>query len=268
METNAQISFAETSVEMTNPELRINGVSHFFATPNGFLEVLHDLDLEVAKGEFLCIVGSSGCGKSTLLNIVAGFIQPIQGRIFLRDEEVLNVDPRIGLIFQSYALFPWKTVVDNVEFGLKMKHVAPSERRKVAEKYLALVNLNGCELMYPDELSGGMCQRVALARALANDPEILLMDEPFAAVDAMTRQSLQEQTLSIVQATHKTIIFVTHSLDEALILSDRIVVMSARPGRVKAMVKNTLPRPRRVDIQLSDEYLESKRRIWSLVEKG
>src|SRR6185437_14680824 len=164
---------------------------------NEWIEALGGLDLEVRDGEILCIVGSSGCGKSTLLNLIAGFRKPTGGAIFLRGQRILGVYPRCGMIFQEYALFPWKTVEKNVEFGLKMAHVPRAERRAVAQRYIKLVGLDGFETAYPSELSGGMRQRAALARALANDPEILLMDEPFAAVDAMTRQLLQDQLVQI-----------------------------------------------------------------------
>jgi len=170
-------------------------------------------------------------------------------------------------VFQSYALFPWKTVRGNVEFGLKMKGVPAAERHRIADKFIDLVKLNGFENHYPVELSGGMQQRVTLARILAADPEVLLMDEPFAALDAMTRQVMQEELLRIHEQSRKTTVFVTHHVDEALILSDRIIVLSARPGRVKAIVANNLPRPRRVDIQLSPDFAKMKAEIWGHVEE-
>jgi NitT/TauT family transport system ATP-binding protein len=170
------------------------------------------------------------------------------------------------VVFQSYALFPWKTVRGNVEFGLKMKGVARAERRVRAQSFIDLVKLTGFEERYPTELSGGMQQRVTLARILAADPEVLLMDEPFAALDAMTRQIMQEELLRIHATSGKTTVFITHSIDEALILSDRIVVMSARPGRIKAVVPNPLPRPRHVSMQLSPEYTALKSQVWQLIE--
>jgi NitT/TauT family transport system ATP-binding protein len=169
-------------------------------------------------------------------------------------------------VFQSYALFPWKTVQGNVEFGLRMQHVPADERRRRAARFIELVKLQGFERHYPVELSGGMQQRVTLARILAADPEVLLMDEPFAALDAMTRQEMQEELLRIQEASRKTVMFITHSIDEALILADRIVVMSARPGRVKAILRNSLPRPRHVSIQLSPDFATLKAEIWTLVE--
>ena len=170
------------------------------------------------------------------------------------------------MVFQSYALFPWKTVQGNVEFGLRMQRMPGAERRRRAARFIELVKLTGFERNYPAELSGGMQQRVTLARILAADPEVLLMDEPFAALDAMTRQEMQEELLRIQESSRKTVVFITHSIDEALILADRIVVMSARPGRVKTILHNTLPRPRHVSIQLSHDYAALKAQVWGLVE--
>jgi NitT/TauT family transport system ATP-binding protein len=231
------------------------------------VHALGGLSLEVFEGEILCIVGSSGCGKSTLLNLIAGFYKPTSGSIFLHDAPIMGVDTRCGMIFQEYALFPWKTVQRNVEFGLKMRGIGASERYETASYFIRLVGLEGFETAYPAELSGGMRQRAALARALANDPEILLMDEPFAAVDAMTRQLLQDQLIEIVGKTQKTVIFVTHSIDEALILSDRISVFSSRPGRVKVVLHNDLPKPRSASAQLTPRYLELKSQIWGSVQE-
>jgi NitT/TauT family transport system ATP-binding protein len=228
---------------------------------------IRDLDLAVEDGEFVCLVGGSGCGKTTFLNMAAGFVQPTSGRLLLRGEPISGVEPRCGMIFQSYALFPWKTVLGNVEFGLKMQGVDARRRRELAERFIKLVNLDGFEQFYPGELSGGMQQRVTLARMLAADPEVFLMDEPFAALDAMTRQVMQEELIRIHERSRKTTIFVTHNIDEAILLSDRIVVMSARPGRVKASIRNDLPRPRPLDIQLSPRFLELKARIWADVEE-
>jgi NitT/TauT family transport system ATP-binding protein len=224
------------------------------------------MSLDISEGEFVCLLGASGCGKSTMLNMFAGFEQPTSGTVLLRGRPIMGVEPRCGMVFQSYALFPWKTVRGNVEFGLKMQGVGRNERRDRAQGFIDMVKLTGFEHHYPAELSGGMQQRVTLARLLAADPEVLLMDEPFAALDAMTRQVMQEELLRIHEASGKTIVFITHSIDEALILSNRIVVMSARPGRVKAMIPNPLPNPRGVEVQLSSDFTALKSEIWSLVE--
>jgi NitT/TauT family transport system ATP-binding protein len=253
---------------MAEPVIVAEGVTKVFDVGGGRRVVaLRGLDLEVAEGEFVCLVGGSGCGKTTFLNLAAGFIQPTAGRVLLRREPITRIEPRCGMLFQSYALFPWKTVIDNVEFGLKMKGVDRRKRRAVAEQYIHLVNLDGFEKLYPAELSGGMQQRVTLARMLANDPEVFLMDEPFAALDAMTRQVMQEELIRIHEQSRKTTIFVTHNIDESILLSDRIVVMSARPGRVKVAIENDLPRPRTLDIQLDPRFLELKSRVWGQVEE-
>ncbi len=243
----------------------ITKVYHVDGAPD--VLAVHDLTLEIAEGEFVCIIGASGCGKSTLLNMFAGFSRPTSGRILLRGEPITGIEPRCGMVFQSYALFPWKTVRGNVEFGLKMKGVPAAQRRETAEYFIELVKLTGFADRYPTELSGGMQQRVTLARILAADPEVLLMDEPFAALDAMTRQVMQEELLRIHEASRKTTVFITHNIDEALILADRVVVLSTRPGRVKAILENNLPRPRHITVQLSKEFTERKNEIWMHVEE-
>ncbi len=248
--------------------LTADRVTKVFAVPRGpEVVAVRDLTLEVQEGEFLCLIGASGCGKSTVLNLFAGFLRPTAGQVLLRGHPITRIEPRCGMVFQSYALFPWKTVRGNVEFGLKMKGVPRAERRRVAGRFIEMVNLRGFEDHYPAELSGGMQQRVTLARILAADPEVLLMDEPFAALDAMTRHVMQEELLRIHEESRKTTVFITHNIDEALILADRIVVMSARPGRVKVILPNTLPRPRRVTVQLSPEYARLKAEIWGHVEE-
>ncbi|MDR7482091.1 MAG: ABC transporter ATP-binding protein [Armatimonadota bacterium] len=226
---------------------------------------LEDLSLTVHEHELVCLVGSSGCGKTTFLYMVAGFIEPTSGQLLLRGVPIAGVERRCGIVFQNYALFPWKTVRGNVEFALRLKGLSPRTVADRASHYLTMVNLRGYEQLYPSELSGGMQQRVALARALASDPEILLMDEPFAALDAMTRQVLQQEFLRIHQESRKTTLFVTHNIDEALVLSDRIVVLRARPGRVRAIIDNTLPRPRGLDVQSDPEYARLKRLVWEHV---
>jgi NitT/TauT family transport system ATP-binding protein len=230
------------------------------------LVAIRDLCLDVVEGEFLCVLGASGCGKSTLLSLFAGFVQPTSGQVMLRGEPITRIEPRCGMVFQSYALFPWKTVRANVEFGLKMRGIDRVRRRDTAQRFIEMVKLTGFENRYPAELSGGMQQRVTLARILAANPEVLLMDEPFAALDAMTRQIMQEELLRIHASNGKSTVFITHSIDEALILSDRIVVMSARPGRIKTILTNPLPSPRHVSVQLSAEYAALKARVWQLVE--
>jgi NitT/TauT family transport system ATP-binding protein len=247
--------------------LSASRVTKSFAGKDGRnLIAIQDLSLNVEEGEFLCLVGASGCGKSTMLSMFAGFLQPDAGQVALRGRPITGIEPRCGMVFQSYALFPWKTVRGNVEFGLKMQGVARAGRRNRGHAFIDMVKLSGFEDRYPAELSGGMQQRVTLARILAADPEVLLMDEPFAALDAMTRQIMQEELLRIHEVNGKTTVFITHSIDEALILADRIVVMSARPGRIKAILPNPLPHPRHVNVQLSPDYAALKAQVWQLVE--
>lgn len=248
------------------PKIRLLNVSKSFQRDKTTIEALEDITLDIYEEEFVVIVGASGCGKTTLINLIAGFMPPTQGRILLSNKEVNGITPQCGMIFQQYALFPWKTVADNIEFGLKMKGIPKKRRREIAATYIEMVGLTGFEKSYPDSLSGGMKQRVSIARALANDPEVMLLDEPFAALDAMTRQILQEQLIRIYEAQHKTIVFITHSIDEALMLSSRIVIMTARPGRIARDMPNSLPHPRDASLQLSDAYVTLKREIWDTVQ--
>jgi NitT/TauT family transport system ATP-binding protein len=248
---------------MSAPDMiRMEGVTKSF----GKLKVLDAVDLSVAKGEFLVLLGASGCGKSTMLNMVSGFEKPTDGTIHVNGRQVKDIEPACGMVFQQYALFPWKTVSENIAFGLKMRGVGRAERRERAQFYVDMVGLRGFENSYPQALSGGMKQRVSIARVLANDPDVMLFDEPFAALDAMTRQVLQEQLLSIYEKSGKTILFITHSIDEALMLSTRMIVMGSKPGRVVQDIHNDLPLPRSADVQLSPRYLELKKSIWDTVQ--
>lgn len=242
--------------------ISIQGISKHF----GEFKALERVDLNVEKGEFVVLLGASGCGKSTLLNLVAGFEQPTSGSIHVNGREVRGVDPHCGMVFQQYALFPWLTVEDKVAFGLKMKGVPKAERQETAHRFIEMVGLRGFEKKFPGALSGGMRQRVSIARVLANDPDVILLDEPFAALDAMTRQVLQDELLQIYEKSRKTIIFITHSIDEALLLSTRMLIMSARPGRVVTDIRNDLPMPRNADVQLSARYNELKSQIWGTVQ--
>ncbi len=252
---------------MTETLIKIQNVSMTFETRKGRVEAVSDFSLDIERGEFVCIVGAAGCGKSTLLNMLAGFVQPTGGSISLDGDIIKSVEPRCGIIFQNYALMPWMTVLDNVSFGPRLKYISKKERHAAARLWIEKVGLKGFEDAYPGELSGGMQQRVALSRALANEPDVLLCDEPFAALDAMTRQLMQEELVRIQRDTGKTVLFITHSIDEALLLSDRVVVMSARPGRVKAVYKNDLPHPRKMEVQISERFLELKREVWDLVQE-
>ena len=210
----------------------------------GKVVALERASFTVAPGEFICLLGPSGCGKSTLLEIIAGLIEPTDGEIIMNGERVREASPERGMVFQSHALFPWRTVHENVEFGLEMQGVDRVERKRTATDLIDLVGLRGFKDALPRELSGGMCQRVAVARALANSPKLLLMDEPFGALDAQTREELQREVTRIWQETRTTVIFVTHSVQEAVILADRIVVMTSRPGRIHCVLGNPAARPR------------------------
>ena len=246
----------------TSSMISVQGISKHY----GDFQALQHVDLEIAKGEFVVLLGASGCGKSTLLNLVTGFDRPTGGRILVNGRQVNKVDPHCGMVFQQYALFPWLTVIENVAFGLKMKGISKAERHKTATHFIEMVGLKGFEHKYPNALSGGMRQRVSIARVLANDPDVILLDEPFAALDAMTRQVLQDELLQIYEKSKKTIIFITHSIDEALLLSTRMLIMSARPGRVVTDMVNDLPMPRNAEVQLSPRYNELKSQIWDTVQ--
>ena len=210
----------------------------------GKTTALHKVNLEIEKGEFICLLGPSGCGKSTLLNLIAGFDKPTSGQVSINGEVVLKPSEDRITIFQNYGLLPWRNVLRNVELGLEAKKIPKKERRRIAEEYIELVGLSAYKNHYPAQLSGGMQQRVALARALAVDPDILLMDEPFGALDAMTRMSMQDEIERLWQEKKKTIIFVTHDIEEAVFLADRIVIMTPSPGRIKSIIKVPLARKR------------------------
>ncbi len=246
-------------------KLRIDNVALRFVRKGGNpVTALENISLEVEEEEFSVIVGPSGCGKTSLLRLVAGLIEPSEGSIHLDGIAVTRPGKDRGMVFQSYTLFPWLRVAENVEFGLKIGGVAPEERRRIAQHFISEVGLEGFERAYPKELSGGMMQRVALARALANDPEILLMDEPFSALDAQNKLLLQEELLRIWDEQKKTVVFITHSVDEAVFLGDRIMVMTAQPGRVKSFVRVPLDRPRNlIELQKAPEFGELVHRIWS-----
>jgi NitT/TauT family transport system ATP-binding protein len=229
------------------------------------MAALDDFTLQVEEREFVSIVGPSGCGKTTFLSMVAGLQNISSGELYLEDRPVDGPDPRHAIVFQEYLLFPWRTVRQNVEFGPEVRGLPKEKRRQIAEKYLKLVGLEGFEKRYPHELSGGMKQKAAIARALANEPKILLMDEPFASLDALTRETLQQELLRIWQQTEATVLFVTHSIAEAVYLSDKVVVMSKRPGKIRGVAKIDLPRPRTGQMLTSPEFIGYERYIRELV---
>jgi len=245
-------------------QLSVNHVSKNFPLRGraGVLTVLEDVSLDICKGELIVLLGPSGCGKSTLLNVIAGFLQPTTGQVLHEGIPVSKPDRRRTVVFQDYALFPWMTIEKNVEFGLKAQGIASAERTRIARSFLALVKLSGFEDHYPYEISGGMKQRAAIARALAPDPDILLMDEPFGALDAQTRVLLQEELVRIAAATKRTVVFVTHSIDEAVFLADRIVVMSSHPGRVRSIHNVALPRPRTAETRSLPNFISLTQELW------
>jgi NitT/TauT family transport system ATP-binding protein len=257
-----------------NAKIEIKGIHRIFATrsrrrgegPKEFV-ALKDVNLQVQKGEFVAIVGPSGCGKSTLLDILAGLAKPTSGDILIDGKKVNGPALDRGIVLQGYALFPWRTVRQNIEFGLEIKKVPKAERKEISTRFINLVGLEGFGDHFPHELSGGMKQRVAIARALAYDPEVLLMDEPFAAVDAQTRETLQDELLRIWEQTGKTIVFVTHSIEEAVFLADRVAVLGTNPGSVKEVIDIDLPRPRHnSDIRSSAEFGWVRHRVWELLQ--
>lgn len=246
-------------------DLVIKDLNQSFPRDDGSrLVVLENLSLDVKDKEFVCILGSSGCGKTTLLRMIAGLDTAESGSIVLDSGEIRGPNPKVGMVFQEYSLFPWRTVIDNIAFGLEMRGVPKEERYRVAESYLELVNLSQFRDSFPSELSGGMRQRVAVARALALDPVLLLMDEPFGALDAQTRNKLQIELLEIWEKTKKTVVFITHSVDEAVFLSDRVVVLTPRPGRICQVYEIRLPRPRD---RTSPEFAEIRREVLDLINR-
>jgi NitT/TauT family transport system ATP-binding protein len=244
-------------------KLCIQRATKIFVSPQGVQEfvALQEVDLNAGAGEFVCLLGPSGCGKTTLLNLIAGFLMPTGGRLLVDGRPIVGAGTDRGVVFQDYALFPWLTVRQNVQFGPRVHGLDMPQRQILADKYLNLVGLREFGDRYPHELSGGMKQRVAIARALANRPSILLMDEPFGALDAMTRETMQEELLVVAAQEPKLIIFVTHSVPEAVFLADRVIVMSARPGRFVADIRITLPHPRdRTAVEFND-YMRNIRRL-------
>jgi NitT/TauT family transport system ATP-binding protein len=241
------------------PKLRLDHVGKVFESDGKTVSVLDDLNLDVAEGEFVCLVGPSGCGKSTLLNLVGGFLEPSNGAILIDGEAVLGPDPRRILVFQERGVFPWLTVEGNIGFGLSK--LTPFERRQRIAHYVQLVQLSGFEKSYPSDLSGGMQQRLQVARALAVDPDILYLDEPFGALDSVTRLIMRQELLRIWQAERRTILLVTHDIDEAVQLADRVVVLSSRPAKIQEIVTIDLPRPRNISapryLELRDKLLDS-----------
>jgi NitT/TauT family transport system ATP-binding protein len=251
------------------PHLEIDNVSLSYpnrTTGTTFL-ALDTTNLGIERGEFITIVGPSGCGKSSLLMLIAALQKPTTGSVRLNGKAVVAPGPDRALVFQDFALLPWRTVLRNVELGLELKHVAPAERKAVAERNIAMVGLREFADRYPHQLSGGMRQRVGIARALSVEPEVLLMDEPFGALDAQVRQLMAVELLRIWERDRKSIVFVTHDIDEAVFLADRVIVMSASPGRIIESIPIALPRPRSLAVRNLPEFAAHREHIWNLLEE-
>ena len=256
---------------MTCAKLEANALTKRYARAGRSpIRVVDQLTIEVQDQEFLAILGPSGCGKSTLLRLIDGLISPDSGSIVIDGRDVTGIvgGEGRGMVFQSFDLFPWRTVSGNVEFGLERFGITRSERREIAAHYIQMIGLEGFENAYPHELSGGMQQRVGLARALAIKPSILLMDEPFGALDVQTRELLQDELLRIWNAERKTVLFVTHSIEEALYLADRIVVITPRPARIDKFVDVPFTRPRDEDVKATSEFVELRQQIWHTLKSG
>lgn len=246
-------------------KLQVRGLSKIYEDNSREVVALKDVNLEVKESEFVMIVGPSGCGKTSLINIIGGLDEASAGEVLLDGKAVSGPGADRGMVFQGYSLFPWLTVQKNVEFGLKMKKVSPAERAEHARKYIRLVGLEGFEDALPRQLSGGMKQRVAIARTLANEPEVLLMDEPFGALDAQTRVVMQELLANISRRTGTTILFITHDIDEAVLLGDRIYVMSRRPGTIREAITVDIPGERNHNSLVLPEFLETKKKIMDML---
>ena len=251
--------------EERNIKLKIDNVKKIYNSRNGEMIALNGVNLDIAENEFICVVGPSGCGKSTLLNIIAGLLEPTSGEVYCDGKKVEGTGTERGVVFQQYALFPWMTVKKNVMFGLNLQGIKGKEAEERAMKYIKMVQLEDFLDHYPKELSGGMKQRVAIARAYAVNPSVLLMDEPFGALDAQTRTQLQWELLETWEKEQKTCFFITHDVDEAIILAQKVIIMSARPGRIKEIVDIDIPYPRTQETKMSPAFLELKNHIWGQV---
>ena len=250
------------------PKLAVRGLTHRFdisGEPTA-LTVLRDIDIEIPRGQFVCIIGESGCGKSTLLRMMAGLLTPSEGQVLHDGAAIRGVNQALGFVFQQDAVFPWLTVERNVEYGPKSRGVPKAEREQLVAHWCNAVGLGSFRKAYPKQLSGGMRKRVDLARAYANSPDVLLMDEPFAALDVQTKATMQEAVLKLWESTQKTVVFVTHDLDEAVFLADVVIVLASRPGRVNAIIDNPLQRPRNEATRVSDAFAAAKRALWTALQ--
>ena len=251
---------------MEQKKISVEAVNKVYQVRGTATVALQDINLSIDNNEFSTIVGPSGCGKSTLLRMIAGLDTPSSGKILLNGRQITGPDADRGMVFQTYTLFPWLTVEQNIKFGLKLKKIPEQQSKEIVDRYLELIGLTNFRHSYPKELSGGMKQRVAIARALANSPEVLLMDEPFGALDPQTKSSMQELLLKIWRTEKTTVVFITHDIEEAIFLSQRVYVMSARPGMVEEELYINLPRNRTQEIKDSDAFIDIKRKIAKLLK--
>jgi NitT/TauT family transport system ATP-binding protein len=252
---------------MSQPKVSVRKLSKSYAgRTRAEIIVFRDIDLDIRQEEFACIVGPSGCGKTTFIKIVDGLIAPSSGQVFIDERAISGPGYDRAFVFQADSLYPWRTVIDNIVLGLEIKGSDNAERYAKARELIQLVGLTGFESHYPHELSGGMRQRVNLARALAVDPEIILMDEPFASLDAQTREVMQRELLKLWWSRKKTVLFITHQIDEAVYLADRVIVFSQRPATIKADIRIDIPRPRSLDVKRTPEFLAYVGQIWKLIE--
>ena len=257
---------APQAAPVSAPRLKVDKVSLSYRKPDGgTFTALEEVSFEVPDQQFAVLVGPSGCGKSSLLYLTAGLAEPTSGEIYVGGQQVEGPGADRGMVFQSYTLFPWLTVRQNVEFGLKRRGMPAAQRKDIVDYYVNEVGLSGFADNYAKQLSGGMMQRVAIARALANDPQILLMDEPFGALDSQTRLQMQQLLLRVWGNSKKTVLFVTHDIDEAILLGDRVYVMGARPGRIKQILDVPIERPRNLDMVMERSFIEMKREIFGLL---
>jgi NitT/TauT family transport system ATP-binding protein len=252
---------------ISSEEIIARDLTIAYSERKGRIVAVENLNFKITPGEFVCFLGTTGCGKSTILNVIAGFIKPTTGVVLMGSQPITGPGPERGFVFQQHALFSWKNVRGNVEFGLKMKGINRIKRATIADEFIRLVGLTGFEKSYPRELSGGMQQRVGLARTLANDPAVILMDEPFGSLDAQTRLMMQELLLNIWGKLGRTVVFVTHDVDEAIFLADRILILTSRPGKLKDEIVVSLPRPRSYEVMMSVEYISIKKRVLALIRE-
>ncbi len=248
-------------VIMIHPKIAIDHIRQVFRRNREPLVVLDDFNLEVAANEFVTIVGTSGCGKSTLLNIIGGLLESTEGEVRIDGNAIRGPGRDRGFVFQSYSLFEWLTVERNIQFALKKSDLSPAQKNEAVQHYIGIVGLKGFEKAYPKQLSGGMRQRVAIARALVYRPEVLLMDEPFGALDAQTRGMMQELLLNVWEEHRTTVVFITHDVEEAIFLSDRVIVMSSLPGRLKTQIQVPIPRPRSYEVMTQAAFIDIKRQV-------